>query len=547
MGLDFGTLSVRALLLDVETGEEICCAESEYAHGVMERELPDGTPLGFEWALQHPQDYMESMVQSVHTVLRESAVSPQQVLGIGVDFTSCTMLPVLDDGTPLCCLKEYESRAHAYVKLWKHHAAQYCADRLNELAEKTKQPFLKRYGGKISCEWMVPKAMQIAQEDPGIYAAAGRLIEAGDWVVWQLCGKESRSACQAGYKALWNDREGFPSEEFFTALHPLLSDLTRKKLGARHDPIGTKAGGLSAGMAARLGLCEATPVATAIIDAHASVASCGIADSGKMLMIMGTSTCHMMLSEQEVMVPGICGVVRGGILPGFYGYEAGQSCVGDHFSWFLKNCLPEHCVRQAQQQGIGLHELMRRRLAGKKPGQTGLLALDWWNGVRSPLMNFDLSGVMMGMTLATQPEDMYMALLEATAYGTRSIIDAFEKGGVPVRELYAAGGIAAKDPLMMQIYADVTGRTIRLSGSSQSGARGAAILALGAAGPAAAGYSSLLDAVSALGRLSGVQYIPKPENTAVYEQLYALYSRMQSLLGEEHSYLMKTLRALRTQ
>ena len=551
IGLDYGTLSVRALLLNLDTGEEAGVEEYLYPHGVMDRLLPadctgsEPIPLGHEWALQHPQDYLDALGTLIPALLRNAGAQPEEVAGIGLDFTSCTILPTTTDGSPLCLTEPFRREPHAYVKLWKHHAAQYCADRLNDVASRRREPFLARYGGRISSEWLVPKAMQIAIEAPEIYHAAGRIIEAGDWVVWQLCGREVRSACNAGYKALWHHTDGYPSEDFFRELAPEMEHFVREKLDAPIAPLGSMAGRLTKQAAKLTGLKEGTPVAVGIIDAHASVPGSAIGNPGTMLLILGTSTCHMLLSRDEQPVEGACGVVKDGILPGFFGYEAGQSCVGDHFSWFVQNSMPGWAMDEANKTGLSPHEWLSQKAAGLSPGESGLIALDWFNGVRSVLMDFDLSGLIVGMTLQTKPWEIYRALIEATAFGTRRIIEAFESQGIPVEALCAAGGIAHKNPLLMQIYADVCGREIRLTGSRQSGALGSAILGAAAAEKEPTDDSDLCGAAARLGRLdNGTAYRPDPGRTAAYDHLYAQYLALHDLFGRKIS-VMKDLKRMR--
>ncbi|MFA5659072.1 MAG: ribulokinase, partial [Oscillospiraceae bacterium] len=542
---DYGPLSVRALLLDIDTGEEVVTAVFDYPHGVMEKNLPDGTILGEAWALQHPQAYIDGFCETVRELLEKAEISPEGVIGIGIDFTSCTILPTKNNGMPLCLLEEYKNSPHAYVKLWKHHAAQYCADILNDTAQKMNEPWLALYGGKISSEWLVPKAMQIAKEAPEIYKSADRIIEAGDWLVWRLTGNEARSACNAGYKALYHHKNGYPSKEFFKALDPLLENLVEEKLSTDIKPLGSCAGFLTKEMAEKSGLCEGTAIAVEIIDAHASVPACRIDGPGKMLMIMGTSTCHMLLSEKEMGVSGTCGIVKDGILPGSFGYEAGQSCVGDHFSWFVDNCCPPEYKNEAKDKSVSIHKLLGEKAALKKPGESGLLALDWFNGVRSDLMDFDLSGLILGMTLLTRPEDIYRALIEATAFGTRQIIEVFEKGGVPVNELYAAGGIAEKDAFTMQLYADICNKTIKISGSAQSGALGSAIFGIGAAGEEKSGYKNVNEAAFKLGKIKDTIFTPIPENVSIYEKLFSEYVLLHDYFGKGENNVMKRLRKIK--
>lgn len=548
IGVDFGTQSGRALLVEVETGREVASAVKEYTHGVMDEYLPDGvTPLEVDWALQHPYDYLEVLQVTIPEVLRRAGISAEDVIGIGIDFTACTMLPIDSSGTPLCFKEEYRRNPHSYVKLWKHHAAQEEANRLNEIAEQRGEKFLQRYGGKISSEWIIPKIMQIVNEAPEIYEAANQILEATDWVISQLTGEVKRNSCTAGYKAIWHKQEGYPSQEFFKALHPRLEHVVEEKLSNSIYPIGEKAGEITPEAARLTGLKVGTAVAVANVDAHVAVPAVGITEPGKMLMIMGTSTCHILLGEEEKIVPGMCGVVEDGVIPGFMGYEAGQSCVGDHFEWFTENGVPVSYIEEAETRGIGIHQLLTEKANQLKVGESGLLALDWWNGNRSTLVDVDLTGVLIGATLLTKPEEIYRALIEATAYGTRIIIETFREHGVPIHELYAAGGIAEKNPFMMQIYSDVTNMEIRISASPQTPALGSAMFGAVAAGKERGGYDSIVDAAKAMGKVKEEYYKPNPENAAVYDQLYGEYKKLYDYFGRGENNVMKTLKKLKKQ
>lgn len=545
IGVDFGTLSGRTVLVDVANGDEVAVSVHEYKHGVMDERLPDGTPLGVDWALQHPQDYMDVLMFTIPDVMQKASVSADQIIGVGIDFTACTILPVKTDGTPLCFMNEYCRRPNAWVKLWKHHAAQDEANLLNDVAEKRGEKFLKRYGGKISSEWMIPKIWQTLDEDPDIYYAADRFLEGADWVVWQLTGKEVRNTCTAGYKAIWHKRDGYPSNEFFKDLHPAMEHLVDQKLSRNLLPAGAKAGEITA-LAARLtGLEEGTAVAVGNVDAHVSVPAVGITSAGKMLAIMGTSTCHMLLGETEKEVPGMCGVVEDGIIGGFFGYEAGQSCVGDHFQWFVENCTPAGYQAEADARGMDLHALLTEKAARLKPGESGLIALDWWNGNRSVLVDVDLTGMILGMTLTTKPEEIYRALIEATAYGTKMIIDTFEENCVPVDEFYAAGGIAEKNPFVMQIYADVINMEIRISGSPQAPALGSAMFGAVAAGKAAGGFDTIQEAAKIMAKVKEYTYKPTKGNADIYSRLYGEYRLLHDHFGRDGNNIMKRLKQIR--
>jgi L-ribulokinase len=548
IGVDFGTESGRAILVDVTDGRQLATAVHPYANGVIDRRLPLGgvdVLLPPDWALQDPEDYLEVFRHTIPAVLLESGVNPAQVVGIGIDFTACTMLPVKADGTPLSALPELRANPHAWVKLWKHHAAQPEADRINAVAAATGEAWLARYGGRISSEWFFSKALQILDEAPEVYAAADRLIEAADWVVWRLTGVETRNPTTAGYKALWSKRDGFPDRAYFDALDHRLADVVDEKMRREIAVMGDRAGGLTAEAAAWTGLREGTAVAVANVDAHVAVPAATVIGPGRMVAIMGTSTCHMVLAPDERLVPGICGYVEDGIVPGLVGYEAGQSCVGDHFAWFVEHAVPERYTGEARDRGIDIHALLQEHAGRLRPGESGLLALDWWNGNRSVLVDAELGGLLIGATLATTAPEIYRALVEATAFGTRVIIDAFEARGIPVDEVVAAGGLAEKSPLIMQIYADVTGKTFRLSGSDQTPALGSAMFGAVAAGAAAGGFATIEDASRAMARLSDRAYRPIPTNQAVYDRLYREYLRLHDYFGRGGNDVMKTLRAVR--
>jgi L-ribulokinase len=543
LGLDFGTLDGRAVLVDVGTGEELATAVYSYPDGVIDEVLPDSkTKLGPDWALQNPADYLAALKHVIPDVLKKSGVTSEEIIGIGVDFTSCTILPIDKQGTPLCMKDKWKNNPHSWVKLWKHHAAEPYANRLKDIALKRQEKFIHRYGDKISSEWMLPKIWQVLEEAPEIYEATDRFIEAGDWLVLQLTGQERRSSCNAGYKAIWDKKEGYPSPEFFAALHPRLKNVVEEKLSNDIYPTGSKAGGITLQMAQLTGTKENTPVAVEIIDAHSAVPATTVTQPGKMVLIMGTSTCHMLLSKEQKLIPGIPGVVEDGILPGFFGYEAGQAAVGDIFDWFVTNCVPASYEGEAKQKGLNIYRLLEGKASKLKPSESGLIALDWWNGNRSILNNADLSGLLLGLTLNTKPENIYRALIEATAFGTRIIIETFEKNGLPIEELYACGGMPHKDKMLMQIYADVTGREIKIASSRQASALGAAMFGAIAAGSEAGGYDSIEDAVTFMASIEKKTYLPIPENVQVYNQLFAEYKKLHDYFGRRSNQVMEKLK-----
>jgi len=538
IGLDFGTLSGRAVVANVETGKVLGSCAKEYARGVMDRQLPSGEPLPMDWALQDPQDYLDVLGAIIPGALQAAGVDAADVIGIGVDFTSCTLIPVKADGTPLCFLEEYRRKPHAWAKLWKHHGAASQAERLNAAAAG--EPWLGNYGHKVSLESAIPKIWQILEEAPELYAAADFIVEAGDWIVWQLCGTLTRNGCAAGYKALWNPQTGYPADAFFEKLDPRLRDV-KEKLAGPVVTVSHKAGTVTEAAASRYGLRPGTAVAAATVDAHASVPAAGIDGPGKLMIIMGTSACHMLLGSTGEQVPGISGVVEDGILPGFYSYEAGQSCMGDHFSWFVQTCVPEAYHARAAEEGKNIHAYLQLLAEQQKPGQHGLLALDWWNGNRSILEDSDLTGLLLGMNLQTRPEDIYRALIEATAYGARMIVENYMENGVAVAEVFASGGISRKNSMCMQIYADVLNRPVRVVDCDEASALGSAIYAAVAGGA----YTDMQSAVRAMGRVRDGAYLPDPERVAVYDRLFAEYRQLHDLFGRGGNDVMKRLKALK--
>ncbi len=540
LGLDFGTESGRALLVDVENGAEVGTEVFPYTDGVIDHALPtSGEQLPPDWALQNPGDYLEVLRRTIPAVLHAAGVSAEQVVGVSIDFTACTMLPTKADGTALCQLPEWKTNPHAWVKLWKHHAAQPEADKINEIARRRNESWPLRYGSKYSSEWFFSKVWQILDEAPEVYAAADRLIEAADWVIWQLTGRETRNLCTAGYKAIWDKTEGFVSSEFLAACDPRLARVVDEKMMRQVCALGECAGGLTEQMAALTGLRPGTPVAIANVDAHAAVPAAGIAEAGKMLMIMGTSICHMLLGTESKPVAGMCGRVEDGILPGFQGYEAGQSGAGDILAWYVRTFYPKG--------GVRLHSTLERQARELRPGESGLLALDWWNGNRSVLVDTNLSGLLLGATLDTTPVEIYRALIESIAFGTRAIVENFEQYGIAVNELYACGGMAEKNPLLMQIFADVTGRPIRLAKSSQSSALGAAMFGAVAAGKARGGYDTIYEAIPRMGGTKNRLYRPDEKNHAIYSALFKEYLDLHDYFGRGANDAMKRLRAIKAE
>ncbi|NQW86762.1 MULTISPECIES: ribulokinase [unclassified Frigoribacterium] len=540
VGVDYGTLSGRAVVVRVRDGAELASATFEYPHAVVDRTLPGtGERLPADWALQVPSDYVDVLKNAVPEALRASGVDPAAVVGIGTDFTACTMVPTTADGTPLNELDRFADRPHAFVKLWRHHAAQGQADRINELAASRGESWLPRYGGLISSEWEFAKGLQLLEEDPEVYAATEHWVEAADWIVWQLSGRYVRNACTAGYKGIYQDGE-YPSREFLAALNPDFADFAETKVVHEIGALGDVAGTLTAEAAGWTGLPEGIAVAVGNVDAHVTAPAAKATQPGQMVAIMGTSTCHVMNGDKLAEVPGMCGVVDGGIVDGLYGYEAGQSGVGDIFAWYVKNQVPQSSVDDAAAAGKSVHQHLTDLAYEQPVGAHGLVALDWHSGNRSVLVDHELSGVIVGQTLSTTPEEGYRALLEATAFGTRRIVQAFEESGVPVTEFIAAGGLL-KNKHLMQTYSDVLRMPISTITSEQGPALGSAIHAAVAAGA----YADIRAAAEAMGSVDRATYVPDEAAADAYDALYAEYLLLHDWFGRGGNDVMHRLRAMR--
>lgn len=536
IGIDFGTLSGRCVVVDCRDGREVAESVCLYPHGVMDETLPGGEVLPPLYALQHPEDYLQVVRTTVREALQKAGITPEQVAGVGIDFTACTLMPVDASGTPLCLRPEYVSHPHAFVKLWKHHAAQAEADELNDLASRRGEEWLQAYGGRVSSEWALPKILEILREAPKVYNETARFMEAADWLVSKLVGQEIHSKSFAGYKALYY-KNTYPSNDFMVALDKGLDGIVGTKLSEKIADFSAPAGVLSQEGAELTGLEIGTPVAVPQIDAHAAMPALGITDAGELMLIMGTSACHLVNARSGKNVSGICGHVADGVIPGLDTYEAGQAAVGDIFDWFVKNCVPARYACEAEERGISLHTLLTEKAEKLAVGETGLVALDWMNGNRSVLDDSQLSGLMLGLTLRTKPEEIYRALLEAAAFGTKMIMDTLAKSQVPITGVTVAGGIANKNALLMQIYADVLNREIRVCQSTQAGALGSAIYAAVAAGV----YPGFREAAEAMAAPATKRYVPNGENHKAYAKLYEEYVLLHNYFGRGGNDVMKRI------
>ena len=525
LGLDFGTEAARAVLVDAG-GNTLASVERRYAHGQILDTLPGGGDrLPPRYALQCPGDWLDSAAEVTRAAMREADLPPDRVVGIGVDFTSCTMLPCTADGDPLCRQDRFAGVPLAWPKLWKHHGAIEQTERMNAVARDRDEPFLARYGGIIGLEWFFPKVLETIENAPEVADAAEVWLEAGDWFVWQLVGGDAstlpRSSCQAGYKALWSSDDGYASPEYLAAIDPRLAEVAATKMPGRILAPGEAAGRLTDAMAARFGLAAGTVVSAAIIDAHSAVPGVGAAEPGALVMVMGTSSCHMLNATANRPVPGVAGIVEGGILPGLFGYETGQAAVGDAFAWLL-NLLGRDSFAELAEEALAI-----------PAGSDGVLCLDWMNGCRTPLMDGSLRGAFTGLSLTHGPAHLYRALLEASAMGVRWIVELLREHDVPVTRLVATGGLPHHNPAVVDIYASVLGETIEVHPSTQGPAVGAAVLGMVAAGEAKSGLADVEAAARAMAASDDSRIVaPSADDAAVYDRLYADYRRLAAAVVE---------------
>jgi len=549
LGIDYGTNSVRALVVDVRGGRDLGTAVVNYPSG-KEGILLD--PRDHNLARQYPGDYLAGLQESVQAALAQAAAdpafSPEQVIGIGVDSTGSSPLPVDAENVPLALDPQWRDNLAAQCWLWKDHTSHKEAARITELAAELRPKYIAKCGDTYSSEWFWSKIWRCLTVEPEVFDAAHSWVELADFVPSVLAGITDpgaikRGICCAGHKALYSDQwNGLPDKEFLAALDPKLAAL-RDRLYDRAYDATTAAGALCPEWAAKLGLPAGIPIAIGEMDVHYGAIGSGI-EEGVLVKVIGTSTCDCAVVANTAHVrdiPGICGIVPGAILPEYYGIEAGQSAVGDIFKWWVEGVC---------QGNAALHAELTRQASTARPGASGLLALDWNNGNRTILVDPMLTGLLIGQTLHTNRAEIYRALIEATAFGARAIIERITEYGVPVRRVVCSGGIAEKNPLLMQIYADVTGCVMQVAGSNQACALGAAVSASVLAGPEKGGHPDFKTAQHAMTSLSETQYIPLPENQAVYNELYILYRQLHDAFGglnkvADFSDVMKNLIGIR--
>lgn len=545
IGLDYGTLSARAVLIDMTTGDVVLSSVYGYQDAVIDERLPNSDVwLPSDYALQNPRDYRDATIALLKDIYESSGVPAEQIISIGIDFTACTVVAVDENIRPLCMLDSFMRNPHSWAKLWKHHGAQDEADIINQTAIERGESFIRRYSNTSSCEWMFAKILETYRKAPEIYRATYKFMEAGNWVVWLLTGNLTSSTCMAGFKSFWSEEEGYPSKSFFAAISPGFADVTDKLID-NVCTVGTRAGGLTKTMAELTGLKAGTSVAVSMIDAHSAVPAVSPIGGESLLMSMGTSICHILLSKKEILIDGICGVVKDGVFPGYYSYEAGQAAVGDIYDWFITYFASGEFFEQAEERNLSPFQIMDEKAGRLAVGESGLLALDWWNGNRSMLNNTNLSGLLVGMTLNTRQEDVYRALIESTAFGTRNIVESMQAQGIYLEKIYACGGLSRKSQLVMQIFADVLGREITVTSIEQATAYGAAIYGMVAAGRDRGGFDTYEEASQALHGEASRVYVPNMDNHKIYTELFRQYQLLTDLFGKDNKNMMLALKQIR--
>lgn len=540
IGVDYGTLSARALLLDLETGSEVATSEFIYPHAILQAEFFAPNALDKTASLEHPQDYLDALRFTVRDVVARAGISADEVCGIGFDFTSCSVLPLTADGTPLCFMDEFSKEPQAYVKLWNSYTALEESELITQTAKAENAPWLKLFGGKVSAEWLFPKLYEILRKAPNVYAQTAHYMEAGDWLTWLLTGNRIASASFAGFKALWNPQTGYPGNDFWAKVDPKLDGIIGTKVTTDVRNAGEFAGGLNALGAKLTGLNIGTAVALPLIDAHAPMCSAGAVSAGQLLLTLGTSAGFIVMDSEHRLIDGIFGSIQDGILPGLTAYEASQPSMGNTYAWFVNNCVPASYTAEAKNRGISIFHLLDEKASKLKPGSNGLLCLDWWSGNRAPYNNFDLSGMILGLTLNTKPEEIYRAIIESCAYATKSVLDVYRNGGIDIHDIRAGGGIARKNPMLMQIYADVMGMPIRVADSAQPGCKGGCIFAAAVSGQ----YADVFAAVEDLADKCETIYVPDPQRHDAYTTLYAHYRRLAAYFAEGDNPVMRYLRTV---
>lgn len=539
-GYDFGTDSCRLVCVNIESGEIVSEEELRYPHGVITGYLPDTTiRLGTDTCLQDPADYVDVLVSLSQITLERTGIAPEKILCIGTDFTNCTVVPMQSNGRAMCENPIYRDNPHAWVKLWKHHAAEYCAEEIEKYALE-RWPRIVDYGNTVSSEWLFPKVLQILREDEEIYKLTDTYIEACDWIVFQMTGKLVRNSACLGVNAFYNEEEGgFPDRTFFRDIDSRMEYIIEEKIKGEIKPVGSAAGTLLPEMAQKMGLSEKTIVAVGHGDSEVAACGAGVVEDGSMLIVMGTSTCQQMMHKRKKAFKGLCAVVKDGMIPGMYAYESGQSAVGDIFKWFSQNAVSKELLEEANRRNLDMLKLLDEKAEKLNVGENGIVCLDWLNGNRSILMNYSLTGLSMGMTLETKPWEIYRGYVEATAFGCRMIIDSYRDAGISVRKIIATGGLTQKSKFVAQVYADILGVDVHVPQMRNMSAVGSAVCAAVALGKEQGGYENFASATSAMIHTDEIVYCADLKRHEIYNELYTIYCELYSYFGGKTDLMMR--------
>lgn len=538
IGIDFGKTGCRALLIDTADGSEVACASAEYYNGIMLNNFFNGVPLPEGWAIADPQDYIDVITETVSELSQKVKIS--DIAGLGIAFSSCCILPVKADGTPLCALPEFKNNPHAYIKVTRHRAAGEQAKKINTLANEMREPWVSIGQNADSPEWLLPKVLEILEEAPTVFQAADYFIEATDWLVWQLTGNPVRNSFSAAFKAQIRDNTQ-PSKEFLKALNPQLENLYQTKLNLPIASPVTCAGGLTRGMSAQMGIKPGTPVAVGGVDILACIPALDVCRPGGLVGIFGTSAMFVTLSDKCVEPMGVARGDKGSIIPGYYTYKSNVPCMGDNYAWFLNNYLTPEYHSGAKAEGRNLHSFIAQKMMRLKPGENGIISINWLKGTYCPLNDKDLSGLFIGMDINTKPEHIYRAIIEGMAFDTRTLIEEYAINDIEIDSFYGVGTIAERNPFITQLYADILNIPVRVAGSSKSPALGAAIIAATISGE----YSGIEEAANAMGVLKNVVYLPDVNASAVYDRMYIEYRKLTDYFSEENPSIMHNLKAIK--
>ena len=522
-------MSCRLIAADINTGDCVFEAARDYPNGVIKGTLP-GTGVAIEenWFLQDPADYIEVLCRLTHAAIAE--LGAENIVAIGTDFTNCTVVGIRE-GLPLCAHEAYRNMPHAWVKLWKHHAAQPYAERIEQVLKETGTPWLQEYGGSVSSEWLFPKLLQTYEEAPELFEACELYLEAADYIVYFLTGNIIRNSATLGINAFYSPDRGYPEKELLNRFSKGFGDAVYPKLKGTIVPVGSRAGRICESAAERLGLRTTVVVSAGHGDSEAACAGLGATEPGTMIMVMGTSNCYQMIYDRKLFFDGVCAVVEDGMIPELVAYESGQPAVGDAFSWYIENMMPAEYARQAKFQNMSQIQYMNLLASRVLPGESGLISLDWFNGNRSVLMDYTLKSFFAGLSLDTKPEAIFRSMIEATAFGSRKIIEGYETAGVHIEKLIAVGGLSVKSELTMQIYADVLSREICVATIPNASAMGACICGavayrneMGTRAAFEAGAKRLLHHTEK-------RYKPDKNASAIYDELYKVFCTLHDFAG----------------